>query len=94
LYSPLKELSKIRFDNKGECHKIRELFRAEAHFYDAIMWQLAWIDNFTIYDKREISYENKNHVTKYPQIKISKPLEGIIIPLFDDWINLKYFEKK
>ena len=54
LYSPLKELSKIRFDNRGEFHRIRELFGCRAKVYSFEMWTLYWADKFRVYDKREV----------------------------------------
>jgi hypothetical protein len=88
LYTPLKGLSKIRFDNLGEFTPIKELFRAEAHYYCIGMWSLAWMNEFTVYDKRETS---NNLEKKTSQIRIERPIEKNDI--FSKWINLKYFEK-
>ncbi len=89
LYFPLKELSKIRFDNRGEFHRIRDLFGCRAKVYSFEMWTLYWADNFKIYDKREVkdNLENKT----FPQVRIDKP-RIFDFPQF--WVNIQYFEKK
>ena len=89
LYAPLKGLSKIRFDNKGEFHRMRELFGCREKVYSFEMWTLYWADDFKIYDKRETkdNLENKT----FPQIRIDKP-RIFDFPQF--WINIQYFEKK
>ena len=88
LYSPLKELSKIRFDNRGEFHRIRELFGCRAKVYSFEMWTLYWADKFRVYDKREVkdNLENKT----FPQIRIDKP-RIFDFPQF--WVGIEYFEK-
>lgn len=85
LYSPLHGMSKVRFENKGESHKIRELFAPTAHYYSMNMWPLASVNFFTVWGKmtESICGKEKNHF-----IRISKP------NLFDwnpGWIDIRYF---
>lgn len=96
LYEPLKGLSKIRFDNKGEFHKIRELFSSRAKCYDWDFWSLVYCDNFTCYDKRiDICRERE-----FPLIRISSPPQQVgkynpvDWPVFQHWVSPKYFRKK
>jgi len=89
LYAPLKSLSKIRFDNEGEFHKIRELFDCRMKYYSWGLWALSYIDDFTVYDKRVDLYRETE---KHPLIRINK-----INREFDwlqYWVGVKYFEKK
>ena len=91
LYSPLKELSKIKFDNLGEYHKIRERFSLDAQIYGIEMSSLSWIDKFKVYDKREMKL-NDTENTKWYEVRIDEPDEKAFQP-FPRWINIRYFEK-
>jgi hypothetical protein len=82
LYSPLKELSKIKFDEENEPHVIKVLFRSSANFYGMEMWRLFWADNFVIYDKREKDFH----------LRIS-PVPKNNLDLFPAWVDFRYFEK-
>ncbi len=89
LYAPLKELSKVRFDNEGEFRRIRELFGARAKFYGFEMWALSWGDNFKVHDKREVKNNLENKT--YPQVRIDKSRD-FDFPQY--WVGIKYFSKK
>ncbi len=87
LYEPLKGLSKIRFDDEGEFHKIRELFGSRAKYSSWEFWSLANCDNFTCYDKRIVTCDGK----EFPEVRTDKPRK-FDWPQF--WLPLKYFQKK
>ena len=99
LYEPLRGLSKVRFENRGECNKIRELFAPTAQYFSMNMWALAYEDLFEVWNKREvIQHVGKREETSH-FIRIDeppKPFRSMTIA-FDwnpHWVEIKYFSKK
>ena len=95
LYLPLKGLSKIRFDNHGEYHKIRERFSSGAKIYGIEMSLLSWVDEFEVFDKREMKLNDdmdEMKKTRWYEIRIDEPDRKVCQP-FPRWINIKYVEK-
>jgi len=82
LYSPLKELSKIKLDENEPFHKVRELFRSSANYYNSEMSNLFWNDYFVVYDKNE--RENTLKISEKPKN---------CLDIFPAWIDFRYFEK-
>ena len=84
LYAPLNGISKIRFDNKGESHIIKELFKPSAGYYNDLgIWSLFCNDEFSVYDKNPKSFT----------LRIDKPTKDLL-PLFPKWIDFRYFSKR
>jgi hypothetical protein len=90
LYAPLKGLSKIRFDDKGEFHKIREAFELSSQIYGISMNLLSSCNRFTVYDKRKMKINPEN--TKWYEIRIDEPSKKFLdwLPY---WVDIEYFEK-
>ena len=81
LYSPLKELSKIKFDENDEPHRIREIFKMSNKCYGLEMCNLFWNDSFTIYNKNE--RDNTLRISEKPKN---------VLDLFPAWVDFRYFE--
>jgi hypothetical protein len=81
LYFPLKELSKIKFDENDEPHRIREIFKMSNKCYGLEMCNLFWNDSFTIYDKNE--RDNTLRISEKPKN---------VLDLFPAWVDFRYFE--
>lgn len=90
LYLPLLGMSRIRFDNKGESHRIRKLFGATAHYYSSDIWALAYCDEFTVWDKTTIKSNLRNEKTYL--VRINKPQPSL--DLFPNWVDIRYFSKE
>jgi len=91
LYSPLKGLSKIRFDKREERHKIREFFKLE--MVGIVGGALYQCDKFEVYDKREMKLNdniNERKKTRWYEVRIDEPRSFDWLP---HWIYIKYFEK-
>lgn len=90
LYPPLLEKSKIRFDNKGEYHQIKEFFDPHAGWYSLEMQSLAYSEEFTVYDKKTTKDNIRNKESYQVRINPKRP----DFDLFQKWVNIKYFSKK
>ncbi|MCK9595897.1 hypothetical protein M0R19_01800 [Candidatus Pacearchaeota archaeon] len=89
LYPPLLKKSKHRFADYEDYEPIRKFFDSRVGYYDFSMWTLAWLDEFTVYDKSFTQDNLRNERTDL--VRIDKPREW---NFFQKWIPIQYFSKK
>lgn len=94
LYSPLKGLSKIRFDDKGKFHKIRDFFNVSSGYYSEGKSCLSWRDEFKVYDMRRMKLNSSLEIenTNWDEVRVNAPRKDYFNTL-PRWIHIKYFEK-